>query len=174
MFVQPTASQRSSNPQVANLGDQAVQELREGRSQADLGRLAGGVPQQPLQGLSREVVLALRPLDLDCGPEWKADYGMLRLAWSAQDVEEKIAGLDRRDRRSAAEAERCCCRGVSVVNLTVPCDFCLTSSDNSSHATFVQCHRSFLQRYPGATQAATAIHRGRSCGVCSLASLVLG
>ncbi|CAE7481979.1 unnamed protein product [Symbiodinium sp. CCMP2592] len=96
---------------------------------------------QPLQGLSREVLLALRPLDVDCGPEWKADYGyyfhstMLRLAWSAQDVEEKIAGLDRPDRRSARKAF----------------EF-LMSSDNSSYASFVQRHRSFLQRYPVADQ----------------------
>ena len=65
---------------------------------------------EPLQGLSREIILALRPLEVDCGPEWKADYGyffhstMLRLAWSAQDVEAKIAGLDGAARRTAAKA----------------------------------------------------------------------
>ena len=65
---------------------------------------------EPLRGLSREIILALRPLEVDCGPEWKADYGyffhstMLRLAWSAQDVEAKIAGLDGAARRTAAKA----------------------------------------------------------------------
>ena len=65
---------------------------------------------EPLRGLSRRALEALRPLDVDCGPEWKADYGyyfhstMLRLAWSARDVEEKIRDLDPGQRAKAKEA----------------------------------------------------------------------
>ncbi|CAE7572809.1 unnamed protein product [Symbiodinium natans] len=94
---------------------------------------------EPLRGLSREIILALRPLEVDCGPEWKADYGyffhstMLRLAWSAQDVEAKIAGLDGAARRTAAKAF----------------EF-LMRSDDSSYRDFVRRRRAFMQRYPEA------------------------
>ena len=65
---------------------------------------------RPLRELPREVILALRPLDIDCGPEWRADYGyyfhssMVRLSWAEHRVEEKIAGLERRFRRRAEQA----------------------------------------------------------------------
>ena len=64
----------------------------------------------PLRALSHEVVLALRPLDVDSGPEWKADFGyyfhgaMLRLSWSENDVEDKLSHLDPEQRRTAQEA----------------------------------------------------------------------
>ena len=68
---------------------------------------------QPLRHLSRGVVLALRPLDIDCGPDWKAEYGyyfhstMIRLTWSLCDVEEKIANLDGEERLIARKAPDC-------------------------------------------------------------------
>ena len=67
----------------------------------------------PLRGLCREVLLALRPLEIDCGPEWKADYGyyfhstMLRLSWSEVDVLDKIRALDDRSRKKAKKAGLC-------------------------------------------------------------------
>ena len=65
---------------------------------------------EPLRGLSREVVEALRPLDIDSGPVWKGEFGyyfhssMIRFAWAKQDVEDKIAALDRRSRKKAQKA----------------------------------------------------------------------
>ena len=51
----------------------------------------------PLWALSKEVVKALRPLDIDVGPYRRAAYGyrvhsaMIRLAWAAESVPEKAA-----------------------------------------------------------------------------------
>ena len=65
---------------------------------------------EPLKGLSREEVEALRPLDIDSGPVWKGEFGyyfhssMIRFAWAAQDVEDKIGALDRRSRKKAQKA----------------------------------------------------------------------
>ncbi|CAE7038715.1 unnamed protein product [Symbiodinium natans] len=93
----------------------------------------------PLRGLPREVLLSLRPLDIDCGPEWKADYGyyfhstMIRFSWSQPDVLAKIDTLDGRNRKIAKKAF----------------DF-LMGSDASSYRSFVQRHRRFLRDYPNA------------------------
>ena len=63
-----------------------------------------------LRGLSTEEIQALRPLDVDCGPTWKADFGyyfhssMIRFSWCKDDVEDKIKALDRRSRRRAKQA----------------------------------------------------------------------
>lgn len=63
-----------------------------------------------LRGLTAEQVRALRPLDVDCGPDWKAEFGhyfhsaMIRFSWSAEDVEDKIEALDRRGRKAAKKA----------------------------------------------------------------------
>ena len=60
---------------------------------------------EPLRGLSRQELEALRPLDIDSGPVWKGEYGyyfhssMIRFAWAEQDVEDKIGALDRRSRK---------------------------------------------------------------------------
>ena len=65
---------------------------------------------EPLRGLSREELEALRPLDIDSGPVWKGEYGyyfhssMIRFAWAEQDVEDKIRALDRRSRKKAQKA----------------------------------------------------------------------
>lgn len=63
-----------------------------------------------LRGLSRAEVEALRPLDVDCGPEWKAEFGyyfhgsMIRFAWCAEDVEDKIDALEGRSKKRAKKA----------------------------------------------------------------------
>ena len=65
---------------------------------------------QPLQGLRREELEALRPLEIDCGPAWKAEFGydfhsaMIRFSWAATDVEDKIQALERRSRKRAKKA----------------------------------------------------------------------
>ena len=46
----------------------------------------------PLRQLDRAVLQALRPLDIDCGPEWRAS-GMIRFSWAMDDVEDKIEML---------------------------------------------------------------------------------
>ena len=81
---------------------------------------------QPLQGLNQAELEALRPLDVDCGPTWEADFGyyfhsaMIRLAWSADDVEDKIRCLERRSRKRAKKATR-----VEVVMLLLCLTLCL-------------------------------------------------
>ncbi|CAE7258069.1 PIF1 [Symbiodinium sp. CCMP2592] len=93
----------------------------------------------PLRGLSREVLLALRPLDIDCGPEWKADYGyffhstMIRLSWSESDVLDKIRALDNTSRKKAQKAFKW-----------------LLASDDSYYSAFLVRHRRFLREYPSA------------------------
>ena len=65
---------------------------------------------QPLQGLTRQEVEALRPLDVDCGPTWKAEFGyyfhsaMIRFSWAETDVEDKIQALGRRSRKRTTKA----------------------------------------------------------------------
>ena len=62
-----------------------------------------------LRGLSRAQVQALRPLDVDCGPEWKADFGyyfhssMIRFAWAEEDVEDKVKALPTHSLRKQAK-----------------------------------------------------------------------
>ena len=65
---------------------------------------------EPLRGLNRLELQALRPLDIDCGPTWKAEYGyyfhsaMIRFSWAGTDVEDKIQALERRSRKRAKKA----------------------------------------------------------------------
>ena len=65
---------------------------------------------EPLRGLTRAELQALRPLDIDCGPIWKAEFGyyfhssMIRFSWAAMDVEDKIKALDRKSRKRAKKA----------------------------------------------------------------------
>ena len=62
-----------------------------------------------LRGLSRAQIQALRPLDVDCGPEWKADFGyylhssMIRFAWAEEDVEDKVKALPTHSLRKQAK-----------------------------------------------------------------------
>ena len=61
---------------------------------------------EPLRNLSKEVVRALRPLDIDVGPYRRAAYGyrahsaMIR-PWAAESVPEKIRQLPRDQKRAA-------------------------------------------------------------------------
>ena len=85
--------------------------LRRWPSARTVASLAADVP-VPLRGLSRDVLLALRPLNIDCGPAWKAEHGyyfhssMIRFSWSQLDVLDKIRQLSRRSRKIAKKA-RC-------------------------------------------------------------------
>ena len=67
---------------------------------------------EPLRGLTRQELEALRPLDIDCGPAWKAEFGyyfhsaMVRFSWAETDVEDKINALERRSRKRTKKAGR--------------------------------------------------------------------
>ena len=112
----------------------------------------GDIP-EPLQGLSREVVAALRPLDIDTGAYDKVAHGyrahssMIRFAWSAKDVEDKIAALKtRRQRKRARRAFRCLLEDDSPsaymrISSRSIASFCwrtltLRRSDASCHSVF--------------------------------------
>lgn len=65
-----------------------------------------------LRGLSRAEVESLRPLEIDGGPEWKAEFGyyfhgsMIRFSWAAEDVEDKIDALEGRSKQRAKKAQQ--------------------------------------------------------------------
>ena len=92
-----------------------------------------------LRGLSAEQIRALRPLDIDSGPEWKAEFGyyfhsaMIRFSWSAEDVEDKIDALDRPNRKAAKKAFKF-----------------LVESDRCNYFDWMERHRKFLLAHPGA------------------------
>ena len=119
----------------------------------------GDVP-EPLQGLPREVVAALRPLHIDVGVYEKVPHGyrvhssMIRFAWAVEDVEDRIAALEtRRQRKRARRARRL---QVRLRRLTSP----------------------LLARPPPRrgepAQAAAPLSGGARLGVRLVASLVLG
>ena len=80
---------------------------------------------EPLRGLSREVVAALRPLDIDTGAYDKVAHGyqvhpsMIRFAWSAKDVEDKIAALEMRRQRKRARRASWRCLAVAWLRSSV-------------------------------------------------------
>ena len=88
-----------------------------------------------LRGLTTEIVQALRPLDVDCGPYQRPLHGyrvhtaLLRLLWSEASVESKIAELEPRAARKQAEKAF---------------KFLMQSRD-SEYAAFVEQHRRFLR-----------------------------
>ncbi|CAE7433851.1 unnamed protein product, partial [Symbiodinium sp. CCMP2592] len=105
----------------------------------------GDVP-EPLRELSADVVIALRPLDVDTGNYERAPHGyrvhasMVRFAWAAKDVETKIAQLSHaRERKQAKRAFRY-----------------LTESEQgrstSAYADFVERHRRFLTTHEDAAE----------------------
>ena len=76
-----------------------------------------------LRGLSWAQIEALRPLDVDSGPEWKAEFGyyfhssMIRFSWAVDDVEDKIDALpSRRERKRAKKARATCLLGPRSVD----------------------------------------------------------
>ena len=90
---------------------------------------------QPLRALSKDAVQALRPLDIDSGPYRRAAYGyrvhsaMIRLAWAAESIPEKISQLPRDERRAARAAY----------------EF-LMASEESAYSDFAEKHSNFLRR----------------------------
>ena len=93
----------------------------------------------PLRNLNSEQIQALRPLDIDSGPEWKAEFGyyfhssMIRFSWSAEDVEDKIDALDRTSRKAAKKAFKF-----------------LVESDQCNYFEWMERHRKFLLAHPKA------------------------
>ena len=85
--------------------------------------------------LSKETVKALRPLDIDAGPYRHAAYGyrvhsaMIRLAWAAESVPEKIRQLPQDEKRAARAAYNF-----------------LMASEESAYGDFVEKHNKFLEQ----------------------------
>ncbi|CAE7584772.1 unnamed protein product, partial [Symbiodinium sp. CCMP2592] len=101
------------------------------------------VPRQ-LRGLCHDVVAALRPFDIDCGPYQRPPHGyrvhtaLLRLLWSDTDVEAKIAALEHRTWRTKAK------KAFKF----------LMQHSCSEYRNFVTQHRRFLRDHPMPTDAA--------------------
>ena len=98
---------------------------------------------RPLRGLTSEIILALRPFEMDCGPYERPPHGyrvhtaLLRLLWSAESVEEKIAALPHgSDRKKARKALKH-----------------LQHSTVSEYKTFWKQHQEFLHHNPEARDA---------------------
>ena len=98
---------------------------------------------EPLRDLPGEVIEALRPLSIDCGPYKRAPNGyrvhssMTRVSWKESDVQEAIKALPKRGLRTAAR------RAFKH----------LMQNEDSSYASFVERHRDFLADYPEADDA---------------------
>ena len=98
----------------------------------------------PLQQLPKEVIEALRPLDIDSGlyervPQgYRVHSSMIRFAWSAEDVETKIRKLAKnRHKKLARKAFR---------HLTEEL------LDKSNYVDFINKHREFLEQFPEADE----------------------
>ena len=98
----------------------------------------------PLQQLPKQVIEALRPLDIDTGVYERVPQGyrvhssMIRFAWSADDVETKISKLSKnRHKKLARKAFR---------HLTEDL------VDSSSYVDFINKHRDFLEQLPEADE----------------------
>ena len=96
-----------------------------------------------LRNLLPEVLIALRPLDVDVGPYGRTDHGyrvhtaMIRLAWAPVSVEDKIAALPRGGQRKQAK---------KAFKFLMACAA-------SSYKGFVLRHRAFMGRWPDAAAA---------------------
>lgn len=88
-------------------------------------------------------VHALRPLDIDVGPEVRAANGgyhkkvrMIIFAWSLQSVDDKIQGLKSGTlRRQARKALK----------------YLLENTVDNEHHDYYNCHNAFLARHPDPT-----------------------
>ena len=95
----------------------------------------------PLQHLCRDVAMALRPLDVDCGPYRRGDHGyrvhtaLMRFSWSTQSVTSKIAELSSGSMRKQARKAHKFLLGL----------------DTSEYRTFAEKHDNFLLAHPQAT-----------------------
>ena len=92
----------------------------------------------PLQGLSKDVLWALLPLQVENGREMFAEHGYqiksgsTRFIWRPNSVKSQIQGLERLDRKSARNAY----------------DFLMASSE-SSYKWWVDAHIKFLRAHAG-------------------------
>ena len=126
------------------------------------------IPEE-LQGLPQEVVHALRPLDVDTGAFEKAPMGyrvhttMIRFAWSAQDVEDKIAALHKNRHRKLAKKAF---------------EYLTADVNNSSYAEYIDKHREFQEQHPVAEEKtreeATQVHRRERSRMRIVATTLLG
>ena len=108
---------------------------------------------EPLQGLSPEIVEALRPLEIDVGEEVRAGNGcyrkkvrMITFSWALQSVDSKIAALSARDVRRKARAAR---------------RYLLGNPDDNEYHDYYKRHNSFLVRHrdePTAAEAKRPLH----------------
>ena len=95
----------------------------------------------PLQNLSRDVAMALHPLDVDCGPYRRGDHGyrvhtaLMRFSWSMQSVTSKIAELPSGSMRKQARKAHKFLLGL----------------DTSEYRTFAEKHDNFPLAHPQAT-----------------------
>ena len=91
----------------------------------------------PLRGLKPKVLEALRPLEIDTGVADRAPFGyrvhtaMICFAWEPVSVEYKIAHLEKRKDRRAAEAAYLHLMGSTV----------------SAYRTFIERHEDFLKKH---------------------------
>ena len=98
----------------------------------------------PLQQLPKQVIDALRPIDIDTGVYERVPQGyrvhgsMIRFAWSADDVETKIGKLSKNRHKKLAKKAFC--------HLTEDL------IDNSSYVDFINKHREFLEQFPDADE----------------------
>ena len=89
----------------------------------------------------RDVAMALRPLDVDCGPYRRGDHGyrvhtaLMRFSWSMQSVTSKIAELSSGSMRKQARKAHKFLLGL----------------DTSEYRTFAEKHDKFLLAHPQAT-----------------------
>jgi len=108
---------------------------------------------EPLQGLSPEIVEALRPLDIDVGEEVRAGNGcyrkkvrMITFSWALQSVDSKIAALGARDVRRKARAAR---------------RYLLENPVDNEYHDYYERHNSFIVRHrdePTAAEAKRPLH----------------
>ena len=126
--LEPIDCRRVAKPEIASRACKACQN----------GKVA--IPKfedipQPLRALSKDVVKTLRPLDIDAGPYRRAAYGyrvhtaMIRLAWAAESVADKIQQLPRDERTTARAAYKF-----------------LMDSEESAYQDFIKEHDKFLRR----------------------------
>ena len=98
---------------------------------------------EDLQGLTKQVVKALRPLDIDAGVYQRANFGyrvhtsMMTFSWAEESVLDKIKALKKHSDREKA-------RGAYL--------FLMEDSDTSWYKSFADRHDKFLRKNPAATE----------------------
>ena len=113
----------------------------------------------PFRDLSTDILHALRPLDIDVGPEVRASGGgyrkkvrMITFSWSLQSVDDKIHGLKTGTlRRQARKALK----------------YLLENQVDNEYHDYYDRHNAFLARYPEPTaqQARRPLHFIEDCGL---------